>query len=148
MVKVGLVTGPVTPSARSAPRTNVVLPAPSSPESSTTSPGRSSRASSAPSASVSAADAVCSAGDAIGGAAPERQARHEQHPAAGRDETGVGPGARERRRGRRDARGGRGGAGVGLRRGFLGGCALLRRGRALGLRGLVPERVLVLIVAG
>ena len=26
MVKVGLVTGPVTPSARQAPRTNVVLP--------------------------------------------------------------------------------------------------------------------------
>ena len=33
--------GPSTPSARSAPRTKVVLPAPSSPETSTTSPGRS-----------------------------------------------------------------------------------------------------------
>ena len=36
---VGLVTGCVTPSARQAPRTNVVLPAPSSPETVTTSPG-------------------------------------------------------------------------------------------------------------
>ena len=36
---VGDVTGPSTPRLRSAPRTNVVLPAPSSPETSTTSPG-------------------------------------------------------------------------------------------------------------
>jgi hypothetical protein len=42
---VGLVIGPLAPSARSAPRTNVVLPAPSSPETSTTSPGRSALAS-------------------------------------------------------------------------------------------------------
>ena len=40
---VGLVTGPSTPSARHAPRTNVVLPEPSSPETVTTSPGRRSR---------------------------------------------------------------------------------------------------------
>ena len=39
IVKVGLVTGPSTPSARHAPRTNVVLPLPSSPLTSTTSPG-------------------------------------------------------------------------------------------------------------
>src|ERR1700742_4709301 len=48
MVNVGLVTGVVTPNARQAPRTNVVLPAP-------TSPGVSEDASCPPSASVSAA---------------------------------------------------------------------------------------------
>ena len=37
-MNVGLVTGEVTPSARQAPRTNVVLPEPSSPETLTTSP--------------------------------------------------------------------------------------------------------------
>ena len=36
-----LVTGTVTPSARQAPRTKVVLPAPSSPDTVTTSPGSS-----------------------------------------------------------------------------------------------------------
>ena len=35
-MKVGLVTAPVTPSARAAPRTNAVLPAPSSPRTNTT----------------------------------------------------------------------------------------------------------------
>src|ERR1019366_2835277 len=55
MPNVGLVTGPATPSARHAPRTSVVLPAPSSPATSTTSPGDSVVASSAPAASVSAA---------------------------------------------------------------------------------------------
>ena len=39
IVKVGLVTGPSTPSARHAPRTNVVFPLPSSPLTRTTSPG-------------------------------------------------------------------------------------------------------------
>src|SRR3954452_14058608 len=53
MVNVGLVTFAVTPRARAAPRTNVVLPAPSSPLTSTTSPGSSSAASRAPAASVS-----------------------------------------------------------------------------------------------
>ena len=38
MLNVGLVTGSLTPSARAAPRTSVVLPAPSSPRTSTTSP--------------------------------------------------------------------------------------------------------------
>ena len=56
-MKVGLVTGSVTPSARHAPRTNVVLPQPSSPETVTTSPGRSSRASAAATASVSSGEA-------------------------------------------------------------------------------------------
>src|SRR6266581_6641469 len=53
MVKLGLVTWSVTPSARAAPRTNVVLPLPSSPATSTRSPGERRRASSAPTASVS-----------------------------------------------------------------------------------------------
>ena len=57
-VKVGLVTGPSTPKARAAPRTKVVLPAPSSPLTSTTSPGRRRAASCAPAASVSLALAV------------------------------------------------------------------------------------------
>src|SRR4051794_8830944 len=52
MVKVGLVTFAVTPSARHAPRTNVVLPAPRSPLTSTTSPASRSAASLAPAASV------------------------------------------------------------------------------------------------
>ena len=50
--------GLVTPSARQAPRISVVLPAPTSPLTTTTSPGSSRTASSAPSASVSAAEAV------------------------------------------------------------------------------------------
>src|SRR3954451_12328001 len=58
MVKVGLETGPSTPRARAAPRTNVVFPAPSSPETATTSPGRSRAASRAASASVSAGEFV------------------------------------------------------------------------------------------
>src|ERR1700745_2590687 len=52
MLNVGLVTGSVTPSARAAPRTSVVLPAPTSPLTSTTSPSRRPSASSPPSASV------------------------------------------------------------------------------------------------
>jgi hypothetical protein len=57
-VKVGLITAPVTPSRRHAPRTNVVLPAPSSPLTRTTSPLRRRAARSAPAASVSSALAV------------------------------------------------------------------------------------------
>src|SRR5258705_6320163 len=56
IVKVGLVTFALTPSARHAPRTNVVLPAPSSPLTRTTSPADSSPASRAPAASVSAGE--------------------------------------------------------------------------------------------
>src|SRR3954453_11371561 len=55
IVNVGEVTGCFTPSARHAPRISVVLPAPSSPLTSTTSPGRSSGATRAPTSSVSAA---------------------------------------------------------------------------------------------
>src|SRR6478609_5164963 len=50
--------GPSIPSARQAPRISVVLPAPTSPLTTTTSPGPSHVASSAPSASVSAAEPV------------------------------------------------------------------------------------------
>src|SRR6476661_783577 len=58
MVKVGLETGPVTPRARAAPRTNVVLPAPSSPATPTTSPTARSAASRAARAPVSSGEAV------------------------------------------------------------------------------------------
>src|SRR5215831_20366430 len=58
MVNVGLETGPVTPSARAAPRTKVVFPAPSSPATATTSPGRSRAARRAATAPVSSGEAV------------------------------------------------------------------------------------------
>src|SRR5207248_9323563 len=58
MVNVGLVTALRTPSARQAPRTNVVFPAPSSPATRTTSPGFSDTASFAASAPVSAGPVV------------------------------------------------------------------------------------------
>ena len=44
------------PSARAAPRTKVVFPVPSSPETATTSPGSSSRATAAPMRSVSSGE--------------------------------------------------------------------------------------------
>src|SRR4051795_12789832 len=56
MVNVGLVTFAVTPSARHAPRTKVVLPAPSSPLTRTTSPAWSCPASRPPAASVSSGE--------------------------------------------------------------------------------------------
>src|SRR3954463_12247660 len=56
MVKVGLVTFAVTPSALHAPRTKVVFPAPSSPLTRTTSPASSPAASRAPAASVCSAE--------------------------------------------------------------------------------------------
>jgi hypothetical protein len=56
-VNVGLVTGTETPSSLQAPRTKVVFPLPSSPETVTTSPARSSRARAAATASVSAGEA-------------------------------------------------------------------------------------------
>src|SRR3954466_5099461 len=93
MVNVGLVTGSSTPSARAAPRTNVVLPAPRSPATSTTSPGRRSTASAAPSASV------CSAEVVLLRLAPQARAQAdagEQEPAPGEgEEPCLGPRARE-----------------------------------------------------
>ena len=70
-------TASVTPSARSAPRTNVVLPAPSSPDTSTTSPGRSCAASPAPARSVASGSRVSLS--ALTQADPQRDARGEQH---------------------------------------------------------------------
>src|SRR5690349_833345 len=58
--KVGLVALVATPSARTRPCTNTVLPAPSSPLSATTSPGPSVAPSRAPAASVSSGDVVVS----------------------------------------------------------------------------------------
>ena len=60
-MNVGEITGSPTPSSRQAPRIRVVFPAPSSPDTSTTSPGRSSAASRAPIPSVSEALALRSA---------------------------------------------------------------------------------------
>src|ERR1700689_3777100 len=74
MEKVGLVMGSVTPSARAAPRTKVVLPDPSSPVTSTTSPSRRRRARSAPSASVSAGSEVARAGTVLMSLAPRHTA--------------------------------------------------------------------------
>src|SRR5437763_10570650 len=58
MVYVGLVTRSRTPSAEHAPRTNVVLPVPSSPATVTTSPCSSRDANAAASASVSSGELV------------------------------------------------------------------------------------------
>src|SRR5215211_9400233 len=97
MVNVGLVTGTPTPSARHAPRTNVVLPAPSSPETSTTSPGRRPAARSAASASVSAAPAVSVSTLATGmRPAPEREAGDEQRRAGGGERQDAHAGTRRR----------------------------------------------------
>src|SRR3954467_985657 len=65
MVYVGLVTAPSTPSARHAPRTNVVLPAPSSPLTSTMSPGSRRAASDAPAALVWTGESVVADGCVI-----------------------------------------------------------------------------------
>src|SRR6476646_7348726 len=146
MVNVGLVTGPATPSARSAPRTNVVLPAPRSPETSTTSPGRSDAAR----ASVSAGEAVSVA--AIGGATAQRQPEGDERHAGQRDGDDVEAGARQlRRAGRVGGRGlGRGlldrrlGGGRRLR----GGRGLLGRGRLLGLGLGLGLRLLGLLLRG
>src|SRR3954464_9411376 len=113
MVKVGLVTGTSTPSARAAPRTKVVLPAPSSPDTRTTSPGRRLAASRAARASVSAADPVSVA--AMGGAGAPRggPGGRERHADQGHGDD-VEAGARQlarRRGGLRRRRGGRRGRG-------------------------------------
>src|SRR4051812_29718430 len=114
--------GPSTPRLWSAPRTNVVLPAPSSPDTSTTSPGRSSAASRAPARSVSSGPEVSSVrlteAQAQGGAGAEQQdAGQPGHPGV---DAGVGQyGPRSRRGTGRGGRRGRsgGGRGGGLRRG-------------------------------
>src|SRR5690606_29705818 len=58
MTKVGLVTGPRTPRPSPTPRIKVVLPAPSSPDNSTTSPARSRIPSSRPSSTIASADST------------------------------------------------------------------------------------------
>src|SRR4051812_13333424 len=165
MVNVGLVTGTPTPSARHAPRTNVVLPAPSSPETSTTSPGPRPAASSAASASVSAAAAVSVSTLAAGmRPAPQREAGEQERHAGGGEREDVEAGARERLcrldLGRRGVALGRGDAELGLllalvaglvvgrRRGLPGGRLRLRGGLGLRLRlGLRRKRIGVLRVA-
>src|SRR3954454_15213804 len=145
--------GPSTPRLCSAPRTNVVLPAPSSPDTSTTSPGLSSAASRAPARSVSSGPEVSSVrlteAQAQGGAGAEQQdAGQPGHPGVA---PGVGQlGPRSRRGTGRGGRRGRSGGGRvgGLRSGGLrsgGRTRPRRRGRG-GLIG--PERIRVLVVAG
>src|SRR4051812_12749368 len=161
MVNVGLVTGTSTPSARHAPRTNVVLPAPRSPETRTTSPGSSVAARSAASASVSGAEAVSALAAGMR-PAPEGEAAEQEHEADRGDREGVEAGARQGlRRGALAGGGGRGrrglrrrggrGRGRGRRRLLLLGRRLLGGGRRrlrLRLRGgRGAERVLVLRVA-
>src|SRR6185436_11141411 len=166
IVNVGLVTGTFTPSARHAPRTKVVLPAPRSPETRTTSPARSVRASPAATASVSAADAVSVTVLAVGmRPAPEGEAAEQEHEADRGDREHVEAGARKRLGGGGPGlrRGGRRGRGLRLRRRLAPGLALRggRLGPGLLLRGLRlrcgglrrlglrrgAERVLVLRVA-
>src|SRR3954471_20968160 len=132
------------PSARHAPRTNVVLPAPSSPETRTTSPGSSVAARSAASASVSGAEAVSALAAGMR-PAPEGEAAEQEHEADRGDREDVEAGARQGLR--------RGGLarGRGRRRLLLLGRRLLGGGRRrlrLRLRGgRGAERVLVLRVA-
>src|SRR4051794_14679844 len=141
--------GPSTPRLCSAPRTNVVLPAPSSPDTSTTSPGLSSAASRAPARSVSSGPEVSSVrlteAQAQGGAGAEQQ------DAGQPGDPGVAPGvgqlgARGRRgSGRGGGGGGRGGGSGGRPGGWRGG--RLRGGgrarpRRRGRGGLIgPERI-------
>src|SRR3954468_13722236 len=98
---VGDVTGPSTPRLCSAPRTNVVLPAPSSPETRTTSPGFRPAASCAPAAFVASGPALRST--RLTKARAERLAGAEQEPPAGGGQPVVGAGVRQLRprRGRR-----------------------------------------------
>src|SRR5688500_4572685 len=94
MVNVGLVIGPSTPRARAAPRTNVVLPAPSTPDTSTTSPGVRRRESRAPAASVSAGPAVSkTSGKRPAHADPQAGAGEDEARAQQRDQRRIAPGA-------------------------------------------------------
>src|SRR3954466_3178580 len=116
MVKVGEVTGSLTPSARAAPRIRVVLPAPRSPLTRTTSPGPSSVASRSPGASVSAAlrvRAVTPARDSC--------ASRQRDPSGPAREYPLGPAARAREEAPPADRGSAGSPRAAARR--LGGCA-------------------------
>src|SRR3954449_9399654 len=144
--------GPSTPRLCSAPRTNVVLPAPSSPDTSTTSPGLSSAASRAPARSVSSGPEVSSVrlteAQAQGGAGAEQQdAGQPGHPGVAPGVGQLGPRSR-RGTGRGGGGGGRGGGGGGGRGGGLRSGGLRGGGRARprrrGRGGLIgPERIRV-----
>src|SRR5215211_4902736 len=146
MVNVGLVTGTPTPRARAAPRTKVVLPAPSSPDTRTTSPGTRRSARRAASASVSAGEAV-SASAMAGPAAQDEPGGDERDPGQGQRREVQ---ARARQLSAAARLGGRRRGGLLL----LGQLLVWHRldGRRLGLRRglggrLRLERVLVLLVA-
>src|SRR4051812_15238126 len=104
MVNVGLVTGPATPSAWQAPRTNVVFPAPISPRTSTRSPGASLAARSAAAASVaSGLELLIGRAHAQAGTGQHEREAGQEHEA--QVAAGVGQVARRgRRRGRRAGR--------------------------------------------
>src|SRR4051794_35883776 len=140
-MNVGDVTGPSTPRLCNAPLTKVLFPAPSSPDTRTTSPGRNSAASRAPARSVSS-------GDSVTEAQPERHAGAQQQRAAQPGNPRVDARIGQRRAGLRAlrlrlgggaGRGGRGRGGGRRRRGP-------RRGGGRGLLG--AEGVGVLVVAG
>src|SRR4051794_31199658 len=130
--------GPSTPRLCSAPRTNVVLPAPSSPETSTTSPGLSVAASSAPARSVASA---------LGDRTAQGEARAQQRRTGEREQSGVDAGVGELAAARGALRGGGGGGGRrGRRHGLCGRRRSLRR-RGRGGRRRLREGVLVLLVS-
>src|SRR5918995_4845639 len=118
MVNVGLVIGPSTPSARAAPRTNVVFPVPISPDTSTTSPGRRRDARSAPADSVAAGPSDRSSAN---------RAQADPQAGAGEDE----PGAEQRH----EPRLGAGAGQLAGRRARLGSLRLAGRARARQLGG-------------
>src|SRR3954463_11224050 len=135
--------GPATPRLCSAPRTNVLLPAPSSPDTSTTSPGRNPAASRAPAASVASGPAVRSV--RLTEPHAQRDAGAQQQRAAQPGDPGVDArvgqrgagrrGGRRRRGGRGRRGGGRRGSGSGGGRGGGRGGGGPRRGRRRGLVG-------------
>src|SRR4051794_38361720 len=157
MVNVGLVTGVVTPSARQAARTNVVLPVPISPRTSTTSPGRNRAASS------SAAAPVASGLELLIGRAQAQAGTGQQQRQAGKDDQ-ARIAARVGQRARRDAGGHRARRAGGrarrrraaaqvrvlrepvVARGARAARLRARRGRAAAVA--VGERIVVLIVPG
>src|SRR5690348_16472185 len=106
MVNVGLVTGSVTPSARQAAPTKVVLPEPISPRTRTMSPGRSLAASSCAAAAVSAGLELL-----IGRAQAQAGTGQQQRQAGEDDQSRVAAGVGQLAGGRRGRRAGaRGGA--------------------------------------
>ena len=145
----------VTPSARAAPRTNVVLPAPSSPETSTTSPGRSAARQRRAGALGLLGDDGRSQRASTRHAAPQRQRPPTAGPARAapgsrrpRPCAGAGPPVAARR-GRRRRGGAAAAAGAACGRGRRGRAPAVGAGVRLGLRLLAAPAngSVVLLVA-